>query len=43
MNSRLKAWAWSPDAYRALAEAQGLHLLPSLPELIASRPSALTW
>ncbi len=26
------------DAYRALAEAQGLHMLPSLPELIASRP-----
>jgi SAM-dependent methyltransferase len=26
------------DAYRALAEVQGLHMLPSLPELIASRP-----
>jgi 2-polyprenyl-3-methyl-5-hydroxy-6-metoxy-1,4-benzoquinol methylase len=26
------------NAYRSLAEAQGLHMLPSLPELIASRP-----
>jgi spore coat polysaccharide biosynthesis protein SpsF len=26
------------DAYRALAETQGLHMLPSLPELIAIRP-----